>query len=211
MTIRWLDEVDSTQRFLGDALAAGEMAPPCAVVAERQYAGRGSRGNVWTGKGGNLFVSFAVHRDRLPTDLKLESSSIYFAFLLKETLRASGSSVWLKWPNDFYLGDKKVGGAITTLRQNTLICGIGLNLVSAPESFASLDIEISRKKLLNDYFETLKENPQWKQIFRLYALEFDKSRRFKTHYKEHKFSLKNALLCEDGSIECDGQRMYSQR
>lgn len=211
LTIHWLEIVDSTQRYLSDALASGEMAPPCAVVADRQYAGQGSRGNAWTGMEGNLFLSFSLQRDMLPDDLKLESCSIYFAFLLKEVLREHGSKVWLKWPNDFYLLDKKIGGAITTLRQNTLICGIGLNLLSAPEAFGRLDIGISRKKLLDDYFELLEKMPSWKQIFRLYALEFEQSRRFETHHGTRTFSMKNARLCEDGSIECEGQRMYSQR
>ena len=211
MTIHWLEAVDSTQRFALEALKQESLKPPFAVVAEVQHAGQGSRGNSWTGLEGNLFFSFAVNRETLPDDLRLESSSIYFAFLLKETLKKYGSDLWLKWPNDFYLGDKKIGGTITTLRQNTLVCGIGLNLKNAPENFGVLDIEISRKDILNNYFESVEIFPKWKDIFRLYALEFDKSRRFETHNNQQKFSLENAVLCEDGSVECDGQRMYSQR
>ncbi|WP_345970961.1 biotin--[acetyl-CoA-carboxylase] ligase [Sulfurimonas sp. HSL1-6] len=211
MTIRWLERVDSTQRYLIDQLKKGEVVPPLAVVADVQDAGRGSRGNSWTGLEGNLFFSFAVERSILPADLKLESSSIYFAFLLKMVLEDAGSEVWLKWPNDFYIGEQKIGGTITTLRQNSLVCGIGLNLKNAPEGFAALDIEISRKKLLDDYFSRVEGFPKWKEIFRLYALEFDKSRRFQTHNNHHKFSLENAVLCDDGSVMCDGQRIYSQR
>lgn len=211
MTIHWLESTDSTQRYTLDALNNGTLQPPFAVVADAQHAGKGSRGNRWTGLEGNLFLSFAVDRDALPSDLKLESSSIYFAFLLKQTLQSFGSDVWLKWPNDFYVEDKKIGGTITTLRQNALVCGIGLNLVSAPEDFSTLDIEISRKQLLESYFERLEIFPEWKEIFRLYAIEFEKSRRFKTHNNQYKFSLENAVLCADGSVEFDGQRIYSQR
>lgn len=185
--------------------------PPFAVVADRQTQGVGSRGNRWDGLEGNLFVSFALSRSALPGDLKLESSSIYFAYLLKAVLQDAGSKVWLKWPNDFYVGTQKVGGAITALKQDTLVCGIGLNLQKAPSGFGIIDIEISRKKLLEGYFEQLEKFPQWKQIFRNYALEFDKSRRFFSHDNSHKFSLKNAELCEDGAVICDGQRMYSLR
>ena len=211
MTIHWLDRVDSTQRYVLDAINTGAVKPPFAVVADEQHEGQGSRGNRWTGLEGNLFFSFAVDRAVLPPDLKLESCSIYFAFLLKETLRQMGSEVWLKWPNDFYIEDKKIGGTITTLRQNLLVCGIGLNLAKSPEGFGVLDIEMSRKPLLESYFERLEKFPEWKEIFRLYALEFDKSRRHRTHRGHYKFSLENAVLCEDGSIECNGQRMYSQR
>ena len=210
LTIRWLEQVDSTQRYLIDALKAGE-TPPLAVVADLQEAGRGSRGNSWTGLEGNLFFSFAVARSALPPDLQLESSSIYFAFLLKMALEDAGSEVWLKWPNDFYIGGQKIGGTITTMRQNTLVCGIGLNLKNAPEGFGALDIDVSREMLLNDYFSRVEGFPKWKEIFRLYALEFDKSRRFQTHNNHHNFSLENAVLCDDGSVMCDGQRIYSQR
>jgi len=211
LTILWLDAVDSTQRYAADALASGALKPPFAVVAQRQSAGQGSRGNRWEGHEGNLFLSFAVPEAALPPDLKLASASIYFAFLLKETLAGLGSRVWLKWPNDFYLHDKKIGGAITTVRAGTLICGIGLNLRGAPDGFGMLDIDIEQNTLLNNYFERLEKFPRWKQIFRNYALEFEQSRRFGTHHGTHKISLRDAFLCEDGSVECDGQRIYSLR
>ena len=211
MTIYWLDRVDSTQQYVLETIKTGRLSPPFAVVADEQFEGRGSRGNSWTGIKGNLFFSFAVECSQLPHDLKLESCSIYFAFLLKEVLCGFGSEVWLKWPNDFYVGDKKIGGTITTLRRDALVCGIGLNLAESPESFGVLDIKISRKQLLESYFVEIEKFPEWKEIFRLYALEFDKSRHYQTHNDDYKFSLENALLCEDGSIVCDGQRMYSQR
>lgn len=211
MTIHWLEEVDSTQRYLTDALVSGELTPPCVVVADRQYAGRGSRGNAWSGMEGNLFFSFALERTKLPDDLKLESSSIYFAFLMKQVLQNYGSEIWLKWPNDFYVKTEKVGGVITTIRHNTLICGMGLNLKKAPKGFGVIDIVIERKMLMNDYIERLKTSPEWKQIFRLYAIEFGKSRSFVSHNKNKTFSLKDSTLLEDGSILCNGKRIYSLR
>ena len=90
MTIYWLESVDSTQQYALDAIKAKALQPPFAVVADVQTAGRGSRGNSWTGLAGNLFFSFAVDRSALPHDLKLESCSIYFAFLFKEALKHFG-------------------------------------------------------------------------------------------------------------------------
>ena len=211
MQILSLDSVDSTQRYLLDALKEGNLLAPVCVTASRQEAGKGSRGNSWSGLEGNLFFSFAITKSELPADLKLESSSIYFTYLLKELLAEMGSSVWLKWPNDFYLGDKKIGGAITNLYKETLICGIGLNTKVAPEGFSKLDIEISNESLLEDYFEVIKILPSWKKIFRNYEVEFVKSRNFFTHSGETKLSLEHARLLDDGSIECDGQRIFSLR
>lgn len=211
MQILWLDEVDSTQRYLLDALKAGRLSAPKAVTTRVQSSGKGSRGNTWQGLEGNLFVSFAIRRSQLPTDLRLESSSLYFSYLLKETLSDAGSKVWLKWPNDLYLEGKKIAGTVTNLVGDVLVCGIGLNLRSAPLGFGILDISIKRETLLKTYFERLDESISWKQIFSKYALEFENNRTAFTHIDEKKISLEDVILLHDGSIEYDGQRMYSLR
>lgn len=207
----WLEEVDSTQRYLLDGLKNQTLKAPVCVGATMQTQGRGSRGNHWIGEEGNFFISFAINRNRLPSDLKLESSSIYFAYILKELLSEMGSDVWLKWPNDFYLGEQKLGGLITNLAGDCLVCGIGLNLKSSPETFAMMDIKIEAKGLRDAYLERLKTFPEWKQIFSKFALEFERSKAFSTHSNNTTIELKDAVLCEDGSLECNGQRMYSLR
>lgn len=211
MQILSLESVDSTQRYLLEALKKGELSAPVCVHTSRQVSGRGSRGNSWSGMEGNLFFSFAISRSDLPDDLSLESSSIYFTFILKELLSDMGSSLWLKWPNDFYLGDKKIGGVITNLYNDILVCGIGLNTKAAPEGFGKLDIETENEPLLDAYFAILKKPPSWKNVFRKYALEFDKSRNYFTHSGETKISLEKATLLDDGSIECGGKRIFSLR
>ena len=211
MQIRSLKSVDSTQRYLLDALKEGTLSSPVCVTTERQESGKGSRGNSWSGLEGNLFFSFAIDRNVLPSDLRLESSSIYFTYILKELLAERGSSLWLKWPNDFYLGDKKIGGAITNLYKDVLVCGIGLNTRVSPEGFAKLDIEIENETILKHYFDILKNPPTWKQVFSNYEVEFVKSRSYSTHSGDTRLSLENAILLDDGSIECDGQRIFSLR
>ena len=211
MQIYWFDELDSTQTYLKEKLGSGELQAPVAIVAHRQRKGVGSRGNSWIGLDGNLFFSFAISRDDLPSDLALESSSIYFSYLLKETLMEEGSKLWLKWPNDFYIQDEKIGGTITFLRENDLLCGIGINLVKSPDGFASLDIEINKKDLLNKFFKKIKNKSPWKQVFSKYKIEFTNSKRYSTHFENNKISLENAELNNDGSLTIDGQRIYSLR
>ena len=211
MQILSLKSVDSTQRYLLDALKEGTLSLPVCVTTDRQESGKGSRGNSWNGLEGNLFFSFAIARDDLPSDLKLESSSIYFTYILKELLAERGSSLWLKWPNDFYLGDKKVGGAITNLYKEVLVCGIGLNTRVSPEGFSKLDIKIANETILKHYFDILKNPPSWKQVFSNYEVEFVRSRSYSTHSGDTRLSLENAILLDDGSIECDGQRIFSLR
>ena len=211
MEIHFLKEVDSTQKWLKDACKKGELKPPVAVYAMRQTNGVGSRGNEWIGVDGNLFLSFALLRSQLPHDLKVESASIYFASLLKEVLQQKGSSVWLKWPNDFYLENKKVGGMITNVVGEMLLCGVGLNLVSAPQGFAKIDITITPKEIVEKFLQKVEKKISWKQVFRKYSVEFYKNKSFFTHIDSFKVSMRDAKLQEDGSIMINGEKVYSLR
>lgn len=211
MEIVWFDSLESTQSYLLEALKQKKVSAPVCIGATVQSQGKGSRGNQWIGMEGNLFISLAIDRTMLPNDLKLESSSIYFAFLMKEILNELGSRVWLKWPNDFYLDDKKVGGVITNLHNDLLVCGIGINLMSAPETFSRIDIEAVPYDLTKSYCALFKNLPSWKQIFSKFQLEFENSRIYFTHNNNDKVALEDAVLLEDGSLECNGQRIFSLR
>ena len=211
MEIHFIESVDSTQKRLKEACKNGELTPPVALYAARQSAGVGSRGNEWIGGEGNLFLSFALPLLELPKDLKVESASIYFASLLKDVLEESGSKVWLKWPNDFYVDEKKAGGMITNLLGNILVCGVGLNLVTAPKGFAKIDIEITPQEIVKKFLQKVEKKVAWKQVFRKYSVEFYKNKSFTTHIDLEKVSMKNAVLNEDGSITIDGKKVYSLR
>lgn len=211
MDIFWLESVDSTQTFLINGLKNNSLQAPVLIGSTLQTKGYGSRGNSWISEQGNLFISFALPREVLPSDLKLESSSIYFAMILKQLLAQRGSTVWIKWPNDFYVGDKKIGGVITNIAGDVLVCGIGLNLCCAPSGFDVLDIEIGALTLSEVYSCELEKFPTWKQIFSNFRLEFGKSRSYFTNNDSGVVGLKNATLLEDGSLECNGQRIFSLR
>lgn len=211
MQILWFETLPSTQTYLKEKLKSSELSSPIAVVAELQTDGIGSRGNSWTGLEGNLFFSFAISRHNLPDDLLLESTSIYFAYSLKEVLEEAGSTLWLKWPNDFYLDNTKIGGVVTFMRGNDLICGMGLNLVDSPDGFNHLDIKINKKELLDKFFKKIENKVSWKQIFSKFEVEFGKSKQHKTTVADKKISLDNAELNNDGSLSINGKRIYSLR
>ena len=211
MQILWFEELESTQIYLKQELKDGNLASPVAIVANKQTAGVGSRGNGWIGMEGNLFFSFSVSKNSLPSDLPLESASIYFSYLLKESFLEFGSKVWLKWPNDFYLKNRKIGGCVTFLLNNNLLCGIGINLVNAPNGFDSLDIKIDKEVLLKKFFKKLEKKILWKQVFSKYKIEFTQSKNYSTHDENGVLSLKKAKLNSDGSLSIDGQRIYSLR
>ncbi|MDQ1088173.1 biotin--[acetyl-CoA-carboxylase] ligase [Siphonobacter sp. SORGH_AS_1065] len=103
-------------------------------VTDEQTAGRGQRGNVWrTNTGENLTFSFIVH----PTFLRATEQfrlSIAIALGIHDFLtELLYDGVKLKWPNDLYYKDQKLGGVLI---ENSLmgthltgsVIGIGLNI-----------------------------------------------------------------------------------
>ncbi|MFZ9659209.1 MAG: biotin--[acetyl-CoA-carboxylase] ligase [Arcobacteraceae bacterium] len=211
MEIIFLKEVDSTHKYLKTLISENGFTKPLAIVTTNQTNGIGSRDNSWNGIMGNLFFSFVVSKNDLPNDLKIESASIYFSFLLKEILKDLGSNVWLKWPNDFYIEDKKIGGTITTLSNDLLYCGIGLNLQQVSDIYGFLDINIDMHVLLEKYFESIFSGITWKCIFSKFQIEFSPSKNFKTTINHEKVPLLDAILLEDGSLMIDNKKVYSSR
>ena len=214
LEIIYLKETTSTHKVLIEGIASGEFKAPIALSADVQTSGVGSRDNSWQGGDGNLFLSFCIESDKLPADLPKNSMSIYFSYLMKEVLSLHGSNLFLKWPNDFYLGDKKIGGTITKiLKDDIVVCSMGINLKSSPKDFEIIDINIEKVLLIESFILKLKEDILWKKIFRKYRVEFEKSRCFLYYdeVKKQKVSLSEAKLLEDGSIELDEREVYSLR
>lgn len=211
MKIIRLESVDSTHTYLKELIKKENYTNPLCVYTDLQTAGIGSRGNYWQGIKGNLFFSFVLNKKDLPKDLPLQSSSIYFSFLLKEILNENASTVWLKWPNDFYVDEKKIGGTITTMVGDLIYCGIGLNLVEVSPEFGCLDIEIDIENTLRDYFFKLEKVILWKHIFSEFKIEFQKCKKYKVTINNEKRSLENAHLNSDGSINIDNIKVFSLR
>jgi BirA family transcriptional regulator, biotin operon repressor / biotin---[acetyl-CoA-carboxylase] ligase len=211
MKIIVLNQVDSTHHYLKEHIKTYGFCEPLCIATTLQTNGIGSRGNVWIGQRGNLFFSFVLKKNSLPFDLPLQSASIYFSYILKMILEEKESKVWLKWPNDFYIEDKKIGGTITSVNQELIYCGIGLNLEKMDKEYGHLDIKISMDEILNDYFLKLEKLILWKHIFSEFKIEFQKSRFLKSTVNGEKVSLKNAVLNDDGSISLGDKKVFSLR
>ena len=211
METLWFKHLPSTHKYIIENIKNRTISSPFAVGVDFQSDGVGSRGNSWLGDEGNLYFSFCVEEKHLPKDLKLESISIYFSWILKEILCELGSKTWIKWPNDFYIKDSKVGGVITSKVRGYIIGSIGLNILHAPETFATLDIQITPQKLVELFLKRLEQKVSWKNVFSKYKIEFQNSLGFTFHLNGIKRSLADAKLLDDGSIEVENRRVYSLR
>ena len=211
MEICFLDSVESTHLYLKQYIKKNGYTKPLCIATNHQTKGIGSRDNTWQGRKGNLFFSFVIDEELLTSDLPIQSTSIYFSFILKELLSEMGSKIWLKWPNDFYIADKKIGGTITNKVKELYYCGIGLNVQFVHEEYGYLDIEIEIMNLLQSYFSIILQKQTWKQVFSKYLLEFENSKEYKATIQKEKVSLKNAFLNDDGSITIDNKKVFSLR
>jgi len=205
------DTLPSTQVYLKERVKNKTIQLPVAVVSEIQTKGIGSRENSWTSKKGNLFLSFAIPIKDLPADLKIESASLYFSYLLQDSFNFFGSKAWLKWPNDIYVDKKKIAGMITTVVHDILICGVGVNLKHVSNSFGVLDLDIDKERILEYFFKNVEKKISWKQVFSKYKLNFYDKQKIFTHINDEIVSLDKAVLEDDGSLSINGQRIYSLR
>lgn len=215
MEVKFIDKCNSTHQLLITSIKNKEFKEPIIIYTTEQNAGIGSRGNSWIGYKGNFFASIAINEFLLPKDLPHVSVSIYFGMLLKEILKNLESKVWLKWPNDLYINNKKVGGLISTKVENLYILSVGINLIKAPENADILDIITSPDELARKISNKFKEKnlPSWHEIFNNFKDEFEMSRKFKSHCATtaNEIDLFEAELCTDGSLVIDGIKTYSLR
>jgi BirA family biotin operon repressor/biotin-[acetyl-CoA-carboxylase] ligase len=143
-----LDSVDSTNNYARNLLSGQRPVEGTVVFAREQYAGRGQMGNTWkTETGKNLTASVVLYPDFLDAD-KQFFLNMAVALAVKDFCEfVLSDEVKIKWPNDIYFGDKKLGGilienTISGSQIATSVIGIGLN-VNQREFDASLPNPVS--------------------------------------------------------------------
>ncbi len=132
-------ETNSTNDLLSRE-AQGNAPEGLVIVAERQTQGRGRQGRVWKSSDG-LGLSFSV---LLRPDWPLVQAarltiiaSLAVAEALEEII---GSKVQIKWPNDLFVGGRKLGGILTEVQGEVesmrfAVVGIGINVRHSKKDF----------------------------------------------------------------------------
>lgn len=129
-----LESVDSTNSYAKELLSNSRPPEGTAIMAKDQHSGRGQMGNSWAAEPGqNITVSFILYPEFLETDrqffLNMAVSLAvkdFCEFILKDEVK-------IKWPNDIYYLDKKLGGilienSISGTKIASSVIGIGLNV-----------------------------------------------------------------------------------
>jgi BirA family biotin operon repressor/biotin-[acetyl-CoA-carboxylase] ligase len=128
MKIIHFDEIDSTNNYCKHT----NLQEDCFVVAERQTAGRGTKGRSFLSDDGGIYLSYVRNFPALPTERAFEIM-VNSCVAVCKTVQAFGVQPRIRWANDVLVGDKKICG---TLIENTFagslikrsIVGIGLNV-----------------------------------------------------------------------------------
>ena len=103
------------------------------VTADYQTAGRGQRGNSWESeRGQNLLLALVARPAFLPAAAQFRLSQT-IALAVADTVARYTDDVAVKWPNDVYVGDRKICGmlienSLKGQQMHTSTIGIGLNV-----------------------------------------------------------------------------------
>ena len=183
-----IDETDSTNRWMKELIQlhpSEETQHEMVVVCDYQTAGRGCGSNSWEAEPGkNLLMSVLMHPKKVSARTQFIITQIVSVALYRtiETVIGSEHRVTIKWPNDIYVGDKKICGvlienSIAGRRIKNCIIGIGLNVNQTefrsdapnPVSIAQLTSkEMDRDEVLNAFLEELSKQCENRNIHRDY-------------------------------------------
>lgn len=138
--------IDSTNAEARRQLAAG-FRGNAVLCADAQTAGRGRLGRrFYSPEGSGLYVSFFTELHGAPEDVLTLTCAASVA-VMRAIRGTTGLQVQIKWVNDLYYQEKKVGGILCECvsapdepQRRFLIVGIGINLYSAdfPEELQQL-------------------------------------------------------------------------
>ncbi len=136
---------NDAMRLLGEAGAMDGLV----LLAHQQTAGRGRRGAVWFTPTGESLAFSVLVRPEEPKAL-WPRLALAAGVAVAEAIETTGVKSGIKWPNDVWIGTRKVAGILVEAGADFAVVGIGLNVNTRefPEAVAhlatSLEIESSR-------------------------------------------------------------------
>src|SRR5687768_14177982 len=127
-----LDSIDSTNSYSKELIIKEKPIEGTIITAREQLSGRGQMGNSWNAEAGkNLTLSIILYPDFLDAD-KQFYLNIAVCLAVKDFCESVlGDEIKIKWPNDVYHRDKKLGGILieNTIKGSQIasaVVGIGI-------------------------------------------------------------------------------------
>lgn len=154
-------QLGSTNDYLKARAQSG--APEgTVIIAKEQTAGKGRLGRSWTSPQGGAWFSLLL-RPPIPAE-QAGCISILIAVSLAQAIQERWKvPTGVKWPNDLYARDRKLGGILIELNSYSdkiewLIAGIGVNVNNEPPiqtrvPATSLSRELGKAINLEEFFD----------------------------------------------------------
>ena len=135
--------IDSTNKYLRERADNSEYVRS-VVLAESQQSGRGRRGKTWVSPfAANIYLSILWDFERGAEALGGLSLAVGVA-VRRALLQVGLKDVQLKWPNDIYVGQKKLGGILLEMLGDpaghcSVVVGVGINVSMPVEAGEAID------------------------------------------------------------------------
>lgn len=147
--------VESTNKIAFSLAEKGEREGT-VILADEQFGGEGRRGRRWFSPLGGLWLS-TILRPALPPEHTFIYPLMGAVAVAKAIKRLCSSCVYIHWPNDVMIRERKVGGAMCKIKREKekvkfIILGVGVNLNI--ESFPPPLKELSTSLLLESHRPT---------------------------------------------------------
>jgi len=133
MHIIHLKEIESTNEELRKRAFKEHLRDFSIVIADYQTSGRGQVGNTWESeRGKNILMSSLMHHKRLDVHNQFYLS-MAVATVVSKVISYYVDDVQIKWPNDVYVGNKKIAGILIENKVSgkiitETIVGMGINI-----------------------------------------------------------------------------------
>lgn len=200
--IIFLESVDSTNNYSIKAFKAGEIDSGTVIIADFQTKGKGQRENSWQAEpASNLLVSIAVDLN-LWKIKNIISLNHIVALSIQSFLSQYANGVFIKWPNDIMVSNKKIAGILIETQLSSsikkAIIGFGVNinqdLFEAPRA-TSLLLETQKKYNHKDFV------PEIIKIFNSFIKEYQEKGE---EYLHHLFNQELWKINQDHLFEVNG-------
>nr|WP_321358462.1 biotin--[acetyl-CoA-carboxylase] ligase [uncultured Draconibacterium sp.] len=150
------NELDSTNNY-AKQLVKEKAAQGTVVLAHYQESGRGQVGNFWESeRNKNLLFSVILYPGFLDAGKQFYISKVV-SLALSDVLKQHLNDVKIKWPNDIYVGERKIAGilienTVKGIALDSSIVGIGVN-VNQEQFLSNAPNPVSMKQLLKKEFD----------------------------------------------------------
>ena len=163
----YVPECHSSNTLLYELNNSSPLPEGTVVITDNQTAGRGQRGNTWeTEPGLNITFSLLLKPGFLAAKNQFRLNMAVSLGVVEGLKSCVSSKVKLKWPNDIFIDDKKIGGILIenqlqgiSLSESIVGMGLNINQEKFSSTGASSIYNFSGKfNDLNEVFQKLVES-----------------------------------------------------